>query len=587
VPIVPDQFANFTLTTVAGGAGGVGTALNAGDGTMLLPVGVGNAYYPSVFPFMVLLGSAASPTSGELVQCTGRTGDQLTIVRSAEGTSAQTWPIGTAVQQVETAGNLKNLWTALPQVFNVMGYGAVGNGTTDDTTAIQAAINACGTAGGGVVFLPNLHAISVPLNLAVQGVILQGAGPSTGLKALVSFSGAEMIYVTAQYCGIRDMAIYGGPNTSSATNPAVTAGIECAGVRYNSFRALQMYYINGWAIETASSATIPCVGTIIESIHVEHCAKGLHILGNSATNFVGQQFIVNFHPEVIDNGDGLLLEDVNDVEVVNMNGAVAGGAVTGSMIRLHGQNASHFFSNIDLGSIVTTTVSPIIMSETGVNGNPTNITMVGGVAQGGLTNVVVNAGTDIFFSNMKFKQAGTDGVQVPGTGATVTFDRCSFAANNQSNAGTAYDINIGQSSGAVYVTNCSVETGIGSGVGLVTHCVNDTSHTGYFFNTVFTGSGVSPSTVFAGSPQLIRSCPGYNPRGSITPPTITASPYTVSTSQNDVNICFTAINGMTAFKINTVSIGLPALGMVYHVTARVTVEIDWATTAPTWVWIAD
>jgi hypothetical protein len=39
--------------------------------------------------------------------------------------------------------------------FNVEEYGAVHDGITDDTVAIQAAINACHVAGGGEVFLPN------------------------------------------------------------------------------------------------------------------------------------------------------------------------------------------------------------------------------------------------------------------------------------------------------------------------------------------------------------------------------------------------------------------------------------------------
>lgn len=41
-----------------------------------------------------------------------------------------------------------------PQLFNVREYGAVGNGTTLDTTAIQDAINACTEAGGGKVRVP-------------------------------------------------------------------------------------------------------------------------------------------------------------------------------------------------------------------------------------------------------------------------------------------------------------------------------------------------------------------------------------------------------------------------------------------------
>lgn len=37
------------------------------------------------------------------------------------------------------------------RVFDVVAYGAVVDGATDDTAAVQAAINACGAAGGGVV----------------------------------------------------------------------------------------------------------------------------------------------------------------------------------------------------------------------------------------------------------------------------------------------------------------------------------------------------------------------------------------------------------------------------------------------------
>jgi len=64
-----------------------------------------------------------------------------------------------------------NALNNIAKVYNVKDYGAVGNGSTDDTIAIQTAINTAFTAGGGVVFIPRgVYVIGGALQTNVGGI---------------------------------------------------------------------------------------------------------------------------------------------------------------------------------------------------------------------------------------------------------------------------------------------------------------------------------------------------------------------------------------------------------------------------------
>lgn len=87
-------------------------------------------------------------------------------------------PLRTAFQKVNA--NFDELYSAMSQtVFNVETYGAVHDGSfasgmivgTDDTEAIQDAIDACYAAGGGIVYFPHgIYVISGALQTSVNGV---------------------------------------------------------------------------------------------------------------------------------------------------------------------------------------------------------------------------------------------------------------------------------------------------------------------------------------------------------------------------------------------------------------------------------
>jgi polygalacturonase len=67
--------------------------------------------------------------------------------------------------EAERAGDAEDALTALvtdavkvsPSLFNVKGYGAMGDGVTDDTTAVRAAYNLAKIAGGVVYFPPGSY----------------------------------------------------------------------------------------------------------------------------------------------------------------------------------------------------------------------------------------------------------------------------------------------------------------------------------------------------------------------------------------------------------------------------------------------
>lgn len=88
--------------------------------------------------------------------------------------------------------------------INVMKYGAVGNGVTDDTAAFQAAVNAANSAGGGTVSLPYTSTgykingtVTLYSKIIVQGNNSKIISPST--------AGATNIFAGS---GLTDVSIY-------------------------------------------------------------------------------------------------------------------------------------------------------------------------------------------------------------------------------------------------------------------------------------------------------------------------------------------------------------------------------------------
>lgn len=95
--------------------------------------------------------------------------------------------------------------------LNVKDFGALGNGSTDDTAAIQAAINALPAAGGLIVIPAGTYVISASLTLK-EGTQLEGCGPGTILRVSSGSLGIDVIKIgdgtsTLSFAAVRNIKI--------------------------------------------------------------------------------------------------------------------------------------------------------------------------------------------------------------------------------------------------------------------------------------------------------------------------------------------------------------------------------------------
>jgi hypothetical protein len=151
-------------------------------------------------------------------------------------------PVGVASAATSSVVNLPVTITALPSVENdeFVGpfpswanmkthYGAVGNGFTDDTAAIQTALNALGPGNPILYFPAGTYKITNTLSLSGQSAVgIIGADPTTTAIVWAGSSGGTMLYINGvKYSRFDRLTFNGQGNAAVAVDQSKADDVNC------------------------------------------------------------------------------------------------------------------------------------------------------------------------------------------------------------------------------------------------------------------------------------------------------------------------------------------------------------------------
>ena len=256
-----------------------------------------------------------TPTNTLIWTADGLNGpDQATLaVLAASGGSALIGysPGGTGTVTTTVQAKLR-------QMVSVKDYGAAGDGTTDDTLAIQNTISAVGAAGGGTVFFPTgTYKTTSKLTINSDAVYLKGAGRKASILAPAAMATDHVLFDTVAQGGLSDMAIVPSGTQTGTTSASIHM--------YNSHNVT---LDNFWIYDKCQTGVLADGGaaqflTTISNFEIGLCASyGIQV--GSASYYAQDVTILN--GIVASCYNGILLVNCSGVYVTSVDALTCTGA---------------------------------------------------------------------------------------------------------------------------------------------------------------------------------------------------------------------------------------------------------------------
>ena len=311
-------------------------------------------------------------------------------------------------------------WNATPTIsigstaLNVANFGALGNGTADDTAAIQAAINALPSTGGTVEVPAGTYMINALLgiNLRSHTRLLLDTGAS--LRAIPNSASR---YWVVKAWGVNNVEIAGGSIVGERTQHLGTTGEWGYGINISASSYVYVHDIavsncwgDGLAVGASGSGTtlVRSYGVTLNNVNASNNRRqGLSILP------AVQVYVVN---SSFNGSNGTAPQAGIDIEP----------ATQGTTLQVRLENTT-LSNNVGNGLEVHNNVSGLSMNNDTIQNNQGF-----GVYVGGATNVTVNNSN--ISENYLFGvdiASTTNNMQVVGNTVEWNYDLW-FYQNNQS-----------------------------------------------------------------------------------------------------------------------------------------------------------
>ncbi len=296
-------------------------------------------------------------------------------------------------------------------IFNVKDYGAVGDGVTDDTAAIQAAVDAAAAAGGGQVYVPSGTYIVSGGEEASDGCIM--------LKSNVYMYGDGMGETTLKLADGSNQEITGIVRSAygEETHDFGLSNLTIDGNRDNTTGK-----VDGWF-----NGYIPGAEGQDSNVTLD----GVEILNCSGYGFDPHEQTVNMVIEnCVSHGNGL-------------DGFVADYLIDSTFINnvaydndRHGFNivtSTNSFSLVDNVAYGNSGGGIVVQRGSEDIPSPTDITITGGaVYDNAAEGILIKMSNDVTISGVDIHNNGSAGIRLYGSSDVTVVDN-TLTANGQSN----------------------------------------------------------------------------------------------------------------------------------------------------------